>query len=234
MKKLPKIDLPVFETEVRGRTIKYRPFTVKEEKILLIAQESKDNMKSAIEAIKQVVNNCLIDCSVKDLASFELQYVLLLIRAKSVNNKIRFKIKDPDTQEDITLDMDLNNVVLTEDEEHTNQIKVDDTYTLFMKYPTIEQYIQIFDNSENRDPFIEFKIMLSCFDELVSEQETHVFKDFSQKEIEEFADNLQGETIEEIKKFMETMPKLRQEFKYTNSEGKEKTFVLEGIRSFFI
>jgi hypothetical protein len=118
--KLPKIDLPLFELVLpsTGKKIKYRPFTVKEEKILLVAQES-DDVEQTILGIKQIINNCLVDINVEKLAMFDLEYILLMLRSKSVDNNIRFGVTDPDTNESIELEIDLNEVKITKDKEHT-------------------------------------------------------------------------------------------------------------------
>lgn len=231
---LPKIDLPIFELELpsTGEKIKYRPFTVKEEKILLIAQESKDPAQEII-ATKQVVNNCLIEKDVSELAMFDLEYVLLVLRSKSVDNNISFAIKDPDTQESIRLEIDIENVKITKNDGHTNKVRITEDYVLYLKYPTIDQFIKIVEMDPN-DPLVNYFVMISCLDKLASEDEVHNFKDYSNEEIDTFMENLTGNVIKEIQRFFETMPKLRHEMKYTNKEGKEQTFVIEGMRSFFI
>ncbi len=132
---LPKIDLPIMELELpsTGERVKYRPFTVKEEKILLVASESEDAEQEVLAA-KQVVNNCLIDKDVSTLAMFDLEYVLLILRSRSVNNSITFNIRDPETDEQVQLEIDINKVKITKDSEHTNEVKVTDDYTLFLRY----------------------------------------------------------------------------------------------------
>lgn len=233
-KKLPKIDLPLFELVLpsTGKKIKYRPFTVKEEKILLIAQESNEP-EQTILAIKQVINNCLVDIDVEKLAMFDLEYVILVLRSKSVDNSIKFAISDPDTKESVELEIDLNEVKVTRNEEHSNKVKVNDDYTLFLRYPTIQEFIKIA-GSDTKDPLTSYFIMISCLDKIASESEVFKFSEYRDEEIDEFMEGLQGDVIKRIQKFFETMPKLRHEMKYKNSEGKEQTFVIEGMRSFFI
>lgn len=233
-KKLPKIDLPLFELVLpsTGKKIKYRPFTVKEEKILLVAQESNEP-EQTILSIKQVINNCLVDIDVEKLAMFDLEYVILVLRSKSVDNNIKFAIKDPDTKESIELEIDLNDVKVTKNEEHSNKVQVNDDYTLFLRYPTIEEFIKIA-GADPKDSLTSYFIMISCLDKIASESEVFKFSDYTDEEIDEFMENLQGDVIKRIQNFFETMPKLRHEMKYKNSEGKEQTFVIEGMRSFFI
>lgn len=230
---LPKIDLPIFEATLpsTGEIVKYRPFTVKEEKILLVAQESQEAMQQ-ITAVKQVVNNCLIDVDSADLPMFDLEYIMLLLRARSVDNAIKFNITDPDTMEEVELELDIDKVIVKKAEGHTNEVKINDDYTLFLKYPTIDEFIKI-TSFETNDPLASYFVMVSCLHSVASEDEVHEFKNYSQPEIDDFMENVSGDVVKGIQRFFETMPKLRHEMKYTNSNGDEKTFVLEGIRSFF-
>lgn len=231
---LPKIDLPIFEMELpsTGEKIKYRQYTVKEEKILLVAQESKEPA-AEILAMKQVVNNCLLDKEVTDLAMFDLEYVHLVLRSKSVDNKMAFSIKDPDTEEDVKLELDVDKVILRRPEDHSNEIRINSDFVLYLKYPSIDAFLKIVEMSAN-DPLINYFMMISCLDKIASEDEVFYFKDYTQEEIDTFMDGLAGDTIAYIQRFFETMPRLRHELKYKNKNGDEKTFVLEGLRSFFI
>ena len=230
---LPKIDLPIMELTLpsSGEKVKYRPFTVKEEKILLIGQASEDPMQEMLAA-KQVINNCLIDVDVSELAVFDLEYVLLVLRARSVNNIVEFNIKDSDTEEQITLTLDIDNVSITKNEEHSREIKINDEYTLFLKYPTIDEFIKI-STIEEDDPLTDYLSLCTCLDFVASEDEVHYFKDYNQEQIDAFMDDLSGEVVKDIQKFFETSPKLRHELPYTNKNGDEKTFVIEGMRAFF-
>lgn len=231
---LPKIDLPIMELTLpsSGVKVKYRPFTVKEEKVLLVAAES-DNPEQEILAAKQIVNNCLLDLDVTELAMFDLEYVLLVLRARSVNNTITFGVKDPDTNESVELELDIEEVKVIKNPDHTNEIPVNDEYTLFLKYPTIDQFIQIVQMDAN-DPLTNYYLLITCLDKLASVDEVFDFKEYTQEDIDSFMDGMTGEVIKGIQSFFETMPKLRHEIKYTNSEGKEQTFVVEGMQSFFI
>lgn len=230
---LPKIDLPISEMELpsSGKKIKYRPFTVKEEKILLVAQESEDPEQELLAA-RQIVNNCLIDCDVSTLAMFDLEYVLLQLRSRSVDNNVSFTITDPDTQETVELDLDITAVKVTIDERHSKEVRVNDEYVLFLKYPTIDEFGQII-KLNPKDPLVNYYIMVACLDKIASEDEIHDFAEYTQEEIDAFMEEMPGEVIKGVQLFFETMPKLRHEMKYKNKEGNEKTFVVEGMRSFF-
>ena len=231
---LPKIDLPIFELTLpsSGEKIKYRPFTVKEEKILLVAKESGDS-EQEIVATKQIANNCLIDKDVSDMAMFDFEYILLVLRSRSVDNEINFSVKDPETDESIPLTLDIDCIKLKTYPSHSKEVKINDDYTLYLKYPSIDQFISI-GKMDTKDPLANYYIMVSCLDKVASEDEVHDFKDYTQEDIDSFMENLSGDVINGIKNFFETMPKLRHELKYKNNLGHEKTFVLEGIKSFFI
>lgn len=231
---LPKIQQALFELVIpsTGKTIRHRLFTVREEKILLLAQESKDP-KQALLAMKQVLNNCLVDVDVDTLATFDLEYLLLSIRGKSVDNKIEFTIKDPETAETVKLGLDINDVQIVFDPEHSNKIRLNEEYVLFLRYPTIVEFEKMIENGAPT-PEANYDLMVSCFDQLVSEEVVIKFKDFTEEEIAEFANDLDSNMIKELKKFFDTMPKLRHEIKYKNKNGKEQTFVIEGMETFFI
>lgn len=231
---LPKIDLPLYELELpsNGKKIKFRPFTVKEEKILLIAQESKDPAQ-VINSVKQIANNCLIDCTIDDLALFDLEYLIIRIRSKSIDNMVNFEIRDPDTDEKVQLKLDLDMVKVEKTKDHINKIKLSDVYTLFLKYPNIDDLFFL-TNETDTSSEKNFKIMISCMDKLVSEDEVYKFADFSQKEIDNFVESLHSDNIKKLKQFFDTMPKIRHEIPYENSEGKNTTFVIQGTQTFFI
>lgn len=231
---LPKINLPISELTLpsSGKKIKYRPFTVKEEKILLVAQESNDPHQEVL-ATKQIVNNCLVEDDVSNMAMFDLEYIILMIRARSVDNAVEFTIKDPDTGETVPLTIDIDNIKISKSEDHTNKITINDEYSIMLKYPTIDEFAAIIKMNPD-DPLANYFIMTACLDKLVSVDEVYDFKDYSNEQVDGFMDTMTGEVIADIQKFFETMPKVRHELKYTNSEGTEKTFVIEGTRNFFI
>ncbi len=231
---LPKIDLPLYELTLPSnkKKVNYRPFTVKEEKILLTAQQSKDP-DQIIVAIKQIVNNCLQDYDIDKLSLFDLEYLMINIRAKSVDNNVEFEIEDPDTKEKVKLVLNLENVKVHIDETHTNQIKVDDAYTLFLRYPNIDDFSEIL-SKKDMSPEKSYEILLSCIDKLASENEVYNFKDFTEKQVDDFIDSLHSDVTKKIKLFFDTMPKVRHEIPYTNSKGDVKVFTIQGTQSFFM
>lgn len=231
---LPKIDLPLFEMKLpsSGEMIKYRPFTVKEEKILLIAQEADDPTQEVM-AVKQIVNNCLPDIEVDELAMFDLEYIMLVLRSRSVDNTVDFSITDPDTEENVKLTLDIEDVIVKTIDGHTNEISLNDEFMLYLKYPTINEFLKIM-KLDASDPLVNYFMMISCLDKIASEDEVHFFKDYSDEETDAFVENFSSQVVKGIQIFFETMPKLRHEIKYTNKNKDEKTFVVEGMRSFFI
>ena len=232
---LPKIDQPLFELEIpsTGKKAKYRPFTVKEEKILLIAQESQD-MDQIILSIKQVISNCLEEVDVDDLSVFDLEFIILNIRAKSVNNEIAFGFEDEDTGEKIDTVIDVNEIKVDFNPDHTKKIEINSQYYMMMRYPTLEEVRQMQSADEGSTEQM-FATMVSCIDTLVDQSTDEVFKmkDFSPEEVADFVDGFTSTVVEKIQQFYMTMPKLRHTIDYKDSKGKKKQFVVEGMDSFF-
>ena len=232
---LPKIDQPLFELEIpsTGKKAKYRPFTVKEEKILLIAQESQD-MDQIILSIKQVITNCLEEVDVDDLSVFDLEFIILNIRAKSVNNEIAFGFEDEDTGEKIDTVIDVNEIKVDFNPDHTKKIEINSQYYMMMRYPTLEEVRQMQSADEGSTEQM-FATMVSCIDTLVDQSTDEVFKmkDFSPEEVADFVDGFTSTVVEKIQQFYMTMPKLRHTIDYKDSKGKKKQFVVEGMDSFF-
>ena len=233
---LPKIDLPIFETKLisTGRKkIKYRPFTVKEEKILLIAQES-DDIEQVVLAIKQIIGNCCEDVDVDKLPMFDLEYLLMQIRGKSVNNVIEFQITDPETDKPVTLELDIGEIKMTKPKGHKREIPIGEDAYVIMDYPVIDDVTKFLTPSDEEKDNNIFDIMLSCISSVVQGDEVYNLEDFSEEEVLEFVDSFSTQTIEEIKNFFETIPVMRCEQTYTNANGDEKQVVLEGVETFFI
>lgn len=233
--KLPVIDLPLYDAVLpsTGEKIKFRAFTVKEEKIMLIAKESNDP-EQIINSIRQVLNNCIIGKDIGELAIFDIEYILAMIRSKSVNNVIDFTIKDPETDEEVKLSLKIDEIKVVRHEKHSNKIRVNDEYVLFMKYPNYESYTAVLKPNAATDPLAYYDAMVACFDKLVSEDTVYELSKFSREEVDNLIESLEASVIEKIEQFFDTMPKLRHEIKYTNKNGNEKTFVIEGTESFFM
>ena len=232
---LPKIDQPLFEITIpsTGKKARYRPFTVKEEKILLIAQESKD-MSQIILSIQQVLGNCVTDAVIDQLAVFDLEYLILNIRAKSVNNEISFGFQDIDTEERIDVIIDVNDIEVQFDELHDKKIELNDQYYIMMRYPTLQE-VQMMQGLKENSTEQMFATMISCIETLVDKKSDEVFKmqEFSSEEVSDFVDGFTSNVIEGIQNFYATMPKLKHVINYKDNTGKDKEFVVEGMDSFF-
>ena len=231
---LPKINQPLFELTIPStqQKVKYRPFTVKEEKILLVAQQSGE-LEQIVLAIKQIIGNCIEGIDAENLAMFDIEYIMLKIRAQSVNNEIQFTIKDPETKEDVPLTINLNDVELKKNQNHTNIIELGPEFKIVMRYPTLNE-LKALANANNATDAL-FDAMIGCIDSIVEGEDTvYQLKEFPQKEIDEFVESLTSKTVSDIRQFFETVPVLRIECPYTNSKGNQKTFVVEGLQSFFI
>ncbi len=233
---LPKIDLPLFELVLpsTGKKVKYRPFTVKEEKILLIAQESKE-VKQVILAIKQILGNCLQGIDVETLATFDLEYVLLNIRAKSVNDEITFSVTDPDTEEKVELVININDVEIKKFADHNKIIQVSDDIVFQMKYPSISylEMLKVGEDGEQNDSDSIIAVMKECIGVIAQGDQVFKLEDFTEAEVNDFIESLSSDIVMKIKKFFDTIPVMRYEKKYIDKTGKEKTFVAEGMETFF-
>jgi|TARA_B110000908_G_scaffold4206_1_gene5477 hypothetical protein len=235
---LPKIDQPLFELVIpsTGKKATYRPFTVKEEKILLIAQESKE-MDQIILAVKQIINNCVTDIDVDSLATFDLEYIILNIRAKSVNNEMTFSITDPDTKESVELSMDVNDIEIYKDEKHTKKIDLNEQYYIMMRYPSINEVKALQPTGDNNDASAEamFGVMMACIETTVNTENDEVFNlaDFTPEEVNEFVEGFTSSSVTAIQEFFTTMPKMKYSIPYKDNTGKDKEFNVEGMESFF-
>ena len=235
---LPKIATPTYELELpsTGATIKYRPFLVKEEKVLVIALESEDN-KQITNAIKAVLKSCILSKGIKveDLPTFDIEYLFLNIRGKSVGEDLEVNIICPDDNKtEVPVTIALDEIEVQKDENHTNKIKVDDSIMMEMKYPSLEQFIKNnFDFNENvMDQ--SFDLIATCIDKVYTEDEVWTAADCTKKEMKDFLEQMNSNQFKEIEKFFETMPKLSHSVSVTNPNTKVKSdVVLEGLASFF-
>ena len=229
---LPKIQTPIFNIEIPSikKTKKFRPFLVKEEKILLLAQQGNDS--DLLDAITQIINNCCLeDLNISSLASFDLEYIFLKLRARSVNNLVELKYKDKEDDKIYAFEVDLDNIDITYDENHTNKIKINDQYTILMKYPGIDLPDEIKTVSQD-DVF--YKMIVSCIDKIYNENEIFLMNEYSFEEAKNFIDNLDVPTFEKIQNFFNTMPKLLHRLEYVNANGTPRVIDIQGIKDFFM
>jgi hypothetical protein len=236
---LPKIATPTYELELPSTksTIKYRPFLVKEEKLLVLALESEDT-KEITTAIKSVIKNCIQTRGIKveTLPTFDIEYLFLNIRGKSVGEEVEVNIIAPDDGEtQISVTIALNDIKVVEHEDHNKQIKLDDNLMMEMKYPSLDQFIKNnfdFDQRNNIDQ--SFELISTCIDKIYSEDEVWSTSDVSKKEVIEFLEQMNSLQFKQIEKFFETMPKLSHTLNVVNPKTKVKSsVVLEGLSSFF-
>jgi hypothetical protein len=236
---LPKISTPIYELELpsTGKTIQYRPFLVKEEKVLVIALESEDT-KQISTAIKTVIKNCIItkDIKVETLPTFDIEYLFLNIRGKSVGEEIEVNIICPDDEEtSVSVKINLDDIKVQRTDNHTNKIKVDKSIMMEMKYPSLEQFIKTnFDFKSDNAMDQSFDLIASCVDKIYTEEEVWAAADCTKKELSEFLEQMNSSQFKEIENFFESMPKLSHKVTVTNPKTKvESEVVLEGLASFF-
>jgi hypothetical protein len=236
---LPKIATPTYELELpsTGETIKYRPFLVKEEKLLVIALESEDN-KQITNAIKAVLKSCVLTKGIKieHLPTFDIEFLFLNIRGKSVGEELEVNVYCPDDEEtQVPITINLDDIEVQRDEEHTNKIKLDDSIMMEMKYPSLDQFIKNnFDFNEKNAMDQSFDLISTCIDKVYTEDEVWSTADCTKKEVKEFLESMNSSQFQEIESFFSTMPKLSHTIKVTNPKTKvESDVVLEGLASFF-
>ena len=235
---LPKITAPTYEMVLpsSGRKIKYRPFLVKEEKLLIIAMESEDQ-KQITEALKTVLSNCILTrgTKVEKMSTFDIEYLFLNIRGKSVGENVEILVTCPDdnkTKVPVVIDLDAIKVVKNPD--HNKDIKLDDKLTLRMKYPSLDEFIKNNFDVDNIGVTESFDMIIACMDQIYNEEESWTSSDCTKKELSNFLDQLNSKQFKEIEAFFDTMPKLSHTVKIVNPETKvESEVLLEGLASFF-
>ena len=237
---LPKINTPTYELELpsNGKKIRYRPFLVREEKILIMALESED-MKQITSAIVQILTDCIQTKGVKvsDLATFDIEYLFLNIRARSVGETVEVNVTCPDDGEtSVQIEIDIDEIKVQKDKNHKNIIKLDDNLSMKLKYPSLDQFVESnFETNEDiSDVNRSLSMIISCIEMVYDSEESWNASDCTKKELEEFVEQLNTKQFKEIETFFTTMPKLSHTIKVTNPNTKVKSdVVLEGLASFF-
>jgi hypothetical protein len=236
---LPTIATPTYELEIPSikKKIKYRPFLVKEEKILIIAMESEDT-KQIAEALKTVISNCILTKGIKveELSTFDIEYLFLNIRGKSVGETVDVLVTCPDdgvTQVPLTINLD--DIKVNVSDEHSKDIKVDESLTIRMRYPSMEEFIKNnFINENDISVDDTFDLICSCIEQVYNEEESWASSDYTKQELITFVEQLTSNQFKKVEKFFETMPKLSHIIKVKNPNTKvESEVVLEGLTSFF-
>jgi hypothetical protein len=233
---LPKLDIPFFELDlpISERKIKYRPFLVKEEKILLIAQESGD-ADSLVNALIQIVNNCVVDeIDVGELPMVELEYIFLNLRAKSVDNKQTMRLVDTEDEQTYEVDVIFDEVKIQQQDVQT-KIDLTDNVGLIMKIPNVSRMLKIQTAASTDNPAdTVVAVFKACIDKVYDAEEVYEISDHSQEEVDEFISQLTSDQFKKVQAFFDTLPKLKHELRYTNSNGNERTYTLEGLADFFL
>ena len=235
---LPKINTPTYELSLpsNGKKIKYRPFLVREEKILIMALDT-ENQKQITDAVVEILDACIMTRGIKvqNLATFDIEYIFLNVRSKSVGETINVNIICPDDEKtSVEVPIDLESIKVKKDKSHTNIVKIDDNLSLKLKYPSMEQFIE--NNFEATDETIKntMKLITSSIDMIFSEEESWNASESTEKELEDFIEQLNSKQFQTIEKFFDTMPKLSHRVKVTNPKTNvESTVILEGLAAFF-
>ena len=236
---LPTISTPTYELTLpsSNRKIKYRPFLVKEEKILILAMESQDT-KQIARSVKDVISKCILTKGIKveKLSTFDIEYLFLNIRGKSVGEKIEVMVTCPDDgKTQVPMSIDIDSIKIQRDKNHSPDIILDDTYTLRMKYPSLNEFIKNnFGAVENMGVDDTFDLIASCIDQVYTEEESWTSDECTKKELSDFVESLNSSQFKLVENFFVTMPKLSHTIKVTNPNTKvESDVTIEGLQSFF-
>ena len=240
---LPKINTPTYELTIpsNGKKIKYRPFLVREEKILILALESEDT-KQITTAVVDILSECVLtkNIDITKLATFDIEYLFLNVRSKSVGETVDVNLTCPDDgKTSVEMSINIDSIKVQKVKGHKSIIKLDDQYSMKLKYPSMTQFIENNfesgqDGGEGRDIDESMGMITSCIEMIYDNEESWDAADSSQKELEEFIEQLNSKQFKLIEKFFETMPKLSHKVKVTNPKTKvESEVVLEGLASFF-
>ena len=236
---LPNISTPTYEMTLpsSNRKIKYRPFLVNEEKILIIAMETQDT-KQIARAVKDVLAKCILTKGIKvdKLATFDIEFLFLNIRGKSVGEHIEVMVTCPDDgKTQVPMSINIDDIKVQKDKNHSPDIVLDDTYTLRMKYPSLNEFIKTnFDQVENMKVDDTFDLISSCIDQVYSEEETWSHQECTKKELSDFVESLNSSQFKMVESFFTSMPKLSHIVKVTNPNTKvDNEIKLEGLQSFF-
>ena len=236
---LPKISTPSYELVIPStkKKIKFRPFLVKEEKILVIAMESND-AKQIANAVKDVLKSCILTRGIKveDLPTFDIEYLFLNIRGKSVGEEVEVMITCPDDGEtQVPSTINLDDIKVDISKKHSKDIVLDDDYTMRMKYPSMEEFVKTNFDSGNISVDDTFKLIASCIEQVYSEEESWAGTDCTKKELSEFVEGLSSKQFKDVETFFDTMPKLSHKVKVVNPKTEvESEVTLEGLQSFFV
>ena len=234
---LPKINTPEYRLTIPStdEEIRYRPFLVKEEKLLLIAQETGTD-KATYEAIRNIITSCCLDpVDIDKLPLFDMEYIFLNVRAKSVGESVKLKVKCPDDEEtEVEVEVDLTTINVVMDDNHDARIQLTDDIGVLMKYPNFETVTKQQNIKEGQETEQLFNMISECIYQIWNGEETYDAMDYSEKDKKEFIESLTHQQFEKLQTFFETMPSLKHEVEVTNPKTNVvSTVTLAGINSFF-
>ena len=236
---LPKISTAEYELKLpsNGKTIKYRPFLVREEKILILALESEDQ-KQITTAVKQVLKECVLTKGVKvdQLPSFDIEYLFLNIRGKSVGESIELMVTcGDDGKTEVPVTVLIDDIEVSTNDEHDTDIELSDGYSVKMKYPSLSQFIETNFNQDSEDAVEKsFEMIATSIDMVYNDKDMFAASECTKKELKEWVESLTSAQFQKIEQFFETMPKLTHTLEVVNPNTKKKnTIVLEGLTDFF-
>jgi hypothetical protein len=234
---LPKLVVPEYELELPStkETVKYRPFLVKEEKLLLTAMEMGGE-KEMISAIKTIIKNCTnLKAKIDDLATFDIEYLFLRIRAKSVGEVSKVMITCPDDGEtQVAVEIPLDQIEVKWPEKYGNKIELTDTVGIIMKYPSIDTFVKLNFTGDNITVDNIFELASTCIDQVYEDEEVYDLKNFTKKEVNEFLESMKSDQFLKLQNFFAEMPKLEYDIEVENpNTGVTSTVKLEGLGSFF-
>jgi len=231
---LPKLMHPVFELKIPStkQEVKFRPFLVKEEKLLLMAKQSGEQ-KDVVNVLKQIINNCDIESVLKvdSLASFDIEYLFLKLRAKSVNNLIELAYTDYEDEETYKFEINADDIEVVFNEKHDNIVKLTEESGIVMKYPSVDLMSKAMENNDISN--LLFFMIKGCMDHYFEGDKIVMFSDSKPEEVDEFVDNLPTSVIRDFEAFFDTMPKLYHKMEYTNKKGTERVIELRTLEDFF-
>lgn len=235
---LPKLNVPQYTCKLpsNGKSIKYRPFLVKEEKLLFLAMESGENA-DMIDAINRIIVDCTNLTNTRDLTTFDIEYLFLQIRTRSVGESVDVTVTCPDDgTTEVKASVDLDAITVTTDPKHTKELKLTDDLILTMKYPSMDQFVKMNFGDDEGTSMIDqvMELAKSCADTISDANQVYQCKDATKKELNTFFEDMNSGQFKMIQEFFETMPKLSHTMKVTNpNTGAENTIVLEGLAAFF-
>jgi len=232
---LPKIQSPIFEIEIPSfnKTYEFRPFLVKEEKILLMAQQSDSN-RDILKSIKQIINNCCIseDLDIDSLTMTDIEFIFLKLRSRSVNNIIEVKYKDREDEKEYTFKIDLEEVQVTRPKAIDNNIQLGNGIGMIMKHPTASVFDEADDLEDGLDDVLNFFVK-KCIVEIYDEETVYPVYEHTDEELQTFIDSIDTKSFEKVKEFIDNTPKLIYTIKYKNSLDNDREIVLDTLRDFF-